>query len=295
MQNKTALIFTGQGFSKAHVKRLNSQKFFDRFLMEAYAEIFKMAPPAFESLSETDIKKNEISALILLSSAYKFIDEINETPDYVAGYSVGHYLALHAAGVISREATTHLVLVRCKLMNEAASKVPGTMTAITGLKLNLVEDVCAKYNQMGIITVSNDNAPGNVTISGEVRLMEAATEDFRRKGATHIQSNITTGAWHSLLMSPALAKLATEINKIDFLNSKIPVIENVNANILAETSVGSNLLDHLVSRVRWRESIQLMINSGVKNFNEATHFELLTRLGPYISRKAIFKSFGTNN
>lgn len=280
MFEKTAWIFTGQGFGFEDIQKMSTLKF-PKDIKEYYEEIFECQLHPLSSLSKHDVQKNEISAAILLTSTLKFIEKIVSPPMAVAGYSVGQYFALHAAGCISRKDLISLVFHRCKAMNEAAAIKKSSMAAILGLKY---EDIVKIANHHSV-AISNDNAPGNVSIAGLVDRIEQACESALELGAYKAQILQTTGAWHCDLMKPAAVDLAHAISSATWSPPKILIIDNVTALEMDFANIERQLLLHLTSKVRWRESIKYLIDLGAIKFIEMSHFELLTRMGCFISRK----------
>lgn len=280
MLEKTAWTFTGQGFSFEDIQKISTPEFAND-ITECYEEIFECQLRPLNSLSKHDVQRNEISAAILLTSTLEFIEKIASPPIAVAGYSVGQYFALHAAGCISRKDLILLVFHRCKAMNEAAAIKKSSMAAILGLKYEDVVEIANHHS----VDVSNDNAPGNVTIAGLADRIEKACESALELGAYKAQVLQTTGAWHCDLMKPAVVDLAHAISSVIWSPPKIPVIDNVTALEIDFKNIERQLLLHLTSKVRWRESVKFLIDLGATKFIEISHFELLTRMGFFISRK----------
>ena len=280
MNKKTAWNFTGQGFDFENIKKLSTLSF-PNDIAQCYEETFERSLHPLSSLHKIDCEKNEISAAILLTSTLECIGKMTSAPVAVAGYSVGQYFALHAAGCISRKDLIYLVFHRCKAMNKAADVNKGSMAAILGLKYETISKIAKSHS----VVISNDNAPGNVTIAGEEVRIQQACDSALKLGAYKVQILQTAGAWHCDLMMSAEEELAHAISEVTWLPPQIPIIDNVTALEMEFSNIEKQLLLHLTSRVRWRESIKFIINLGVTKFIEMSHFELLSRMGPFISRK----------
>ena len=253
MANRIAYLFTGQGgFESSNLHNLKFNQFIDENVKKIYCDIFQSKLPDFDSLTEDEIKKNEISALILINSIYWHLDRIDSKPNFLAGYSVGQYLALHCAGILDRNSTTQLIFNRCKIMNEASKAISGSMYSILGMKLEDAEEMCRSFGGNNSIAISNDNAPGNLTISGKENIMKLVIKKIETYQKFKIKRVQTSGAWHSNLLISARSKLELELSKYTFNDSEIIVIENVNAEKLLKNDLRKNLVYHLTSRVRWR-------------------------------------------
>jgi len=278
---KVAHIFTGQGFSFTDIKKLDGI-FFPSDVHELYEDIFGCPLTPIDSVTSESYRKNEVSTALLLASSLHWIEKSMPTPAAVAGYSVGQYLALHAAGVLSRHDLISLLFRRCKAMNKAAENTTGAMAAILGLRLEEVEKIAIDQ----FVSVSNDNAPGNVTVAGEKTNIEKTCEIAIKQGAYKAQILNTSGAWHCPLMILAAEDLLYAISQVTWHPPQIPLIDNVTASAININNIEKQLLSHLTRKVRWRESMQFLSNQGVVKYIEMSHFDLLSKMGPFISRKA---------
>ncbi len=184
---------------------------------------------------------------------------------YAAGLSLGEYTALVAAGVLSFEAGLKLVAIRAQSMEEAAHLNPGGMVSLIDLPIEAVEKICAKTK----VEIANLNCPGQIVISGKSSALEQATEAALASGAKRAIPLKVGGAFHSSLMAPARAKLAQGLEGVEICPARIPVVSNVTAR--EENSaqeIKDNLIQQLISRTRWEDSVRFIASSGVKNFLE---------------------------
>lgn len=281
MAEKVAHIFTGQGFSFLDLNKLDGISF-PNDVCEIFKDIFGYPLPQIKSITPENYSKNEVSTAILLTSSLHWIEKSMPTAIAVAGYSVGQYLALHAVGTLSRHDLILLLFRRCKAMNKIAENSKGTMAVILGLKNEEVEKIAIDQ----FVSVSNDNAPGNITIAGEKANIEKACKVAIKYGAYKVQTLDTSGAWHSPMMTPASEDLMYAISKATWNACKVPLIDNVTASEINIKNIEQQLLFHLTRKVRWRESMQFLLNQGVVKFIEMSHFDLLSKMGPFISRRA---------
>ena len=189
-------------------------------------------------------------------------------PDIVAGHSLGEYAALVGAGVLDFERGLPLVLQRGAVMEQAAASRPGTMLAILGGTPSEVDAIIAESAQQGIIANANDNAPGQVVISGDVETLQAAATAFRALGA-RVMDLPVGGAFHSPLMADGEAAFGPVLEAAAFQDGRVPVVSNYTATpaTLAD-DVKSALRPQITGRVRWRESVEAMLAFGVDTFVE---------------------------
>jgi [acyl-carrier-protein] S-malonyltransferase len=206
------------------------------------------------------------------------LEERGVRPAVVAGHSLGEYAALVAAGVLDFEAGLRLVLQRSALMERSASAAAGTMSAILGSSPEAVEEVIARWQDRGVIANANDNAPGQIVVSGDVETLRAAAEDFQAAGARVIELPVG-GAFHSPLMADAQRSFAPVLDATPFAGARVPVVPNLTAVPASDPAVIKDALRaQITGRVRWRETIAAMLDFGVDTFVEAGPGKVLSGL-----------------
>jgi [acyl-carrier-protein] S-malonyltransferase len=187
-------------------------------------------------------------------------------PAAVAGHSLGEYPALAAAGVITPEAAVKLAAKRGALMDREATKNPGAMAAIVGLKADQVEGITKDAG--GLVQPANFNAPAQTVITGAKEAVDAASKLAKEAGGKAIPLKVS-GAWHSPLMNGAVDEFAAELDAAAFVDPVVPLVTNVTAQPVAD---GAELLQvmkrQMVSPVRWFEIVDWMIAQGVDTFIE---------------------------
>ncbi len=184
---------------------------------------------------------------------------------YMAGLSLGEYSAYVAAGALKFEDAISLVRQRGEFMEEAALKYPGKMLSVIGLDLVKVREICA---QLGT-EVANINCPGQIVISGTPLAISQAQELAKAQGAKLAVILEVSGAFHSSFMAEASLKLARELEKINILKPKFPVVSNVSAQITFDPAeIKQNLIKQVASSVLWEDSIRLILSKGVSSFIE---------------------------
>ena len=192
-------------------------------------------------------------------------------PAMVAGHSLGEFSALVAANYMSFEDGLKLVDIRAKAMQYACEKNPSTMAAILGLEDQIVEQVCSQIQE--IVVPANYNCPGQLVISGTNKGIDIACKELTILGARRALKLPVGGAFHSPLMDPAKKELEEAIENTVFSNGIAPIYQNVNA--MATTNLASikeNLKKQLTSSVMWTQTMQQMINDGVKSIIEVGFF-----------------------
>jgi [acyl-carrier-protein] S-malonyltransferase len=193
--------------------------------------------------------------------------ETDLSPAFVAGHSVGEYAALVAAGVLTEEAALRLVSRRGELMAEAAPD--GGMSAVIGLDRDRVATVVQGLSLGDDLVVANDNAPGQVVISGRRDALAAADEYLREAGARRVMALKVSGPFHSPMMRKVAEDLAAAFAGVEWSDAAIPVVSNVTAQPVADAGEIRSLLARQVSSpVEWVRSVRTMVERGVGTFIE---------------------------
>ena len=195
---------------------------------------------------------------------------------FFAGHSVGEYTALASAGVIKFEDTIKLLKLRGNAMQSAIPKGEGGMVAVLGSDILKIENLIKEKKYKCFI--ANDNSNGQIVISGRLDELNKFINDLKNLRIKNITLPVS-GPFHCELMNKATIIMKSEINKLEFNNSKNILISNVTANEMQDTKEIKNLLiKQIESRVRWRESISYMIKNGVNHFIEIGPGKVLSGL-----------------
>ncbi|MDF1499532.1 MAG: ACP S-malonyltransferase [Anaerolineales bacterium] len=242
-----------------------------------------------EQLNQTEHTQPALltHAVAALRSAKEQFPEL--TMASTAGHSLGQFSALVAAGALSFSDALFAVRERALAMKAAGEAQPGGMVAVLGLELEAVETVCAGASQQaeGGVWVANDNCPGQVVISGDEAALELAAERLHEAGARKVVRLAVSIAAHSPLMQVAQARLNEALNSVTIRGPEVHVIGNVGAAPLpTRAAIIEDLQSQLTSRVRWTESIKLMLASGIDTFIEIGSGSVLTGLLKRIDRSA---------
>lgn len=208
----------------------------------------------------------QIAMLTCEVAILKVLEEQGVKADVCAGLSLGEYGALAAAQVMDLKDLFRLIRSRGIFMQEAYP-TGGAMTAVLGLDADTIRKVCGETE--GIVSIANDNCPGQIVITGEQTAVQKASEELTRAGAKRCVPLKVSGPFHSALLAGAGEKLAAELAGVEVHDPVIPYVCNVEAALVTESSRVRELLAKQVSgTVRWRESMLLMLADGVDTFIE---------------------------
>ncbi len=187
-------------------------------------------------------------------------------PAFVAGHSVGEYAALVAAGVLSLEDALRLVARRGGLMADAGD---GGMLAVIGLAREVVATTVALVGPPDEIVIANDNAPGQVVVSGQSATLDAAADALRAAGAKRVIPLRVSGSFHSPAMRPVGEELARAFDDATWRDATTPLMSNVTAEPVTDaTQIRSLLARQVSSPVEWVACVRHMREEGVDTFIE---------------------------
>lgn len=267
---KTAFIFPGQGCQYAGMGR----GFFEEF--EVSRRVFETASAQLgldmeelvftenERLDETAFTQ---AALLTVSTAVlAAVRERGFEADAAAGLSLGEYGALVACGAMDFQDAVRVVRQRGILMEEAYP-VGGAMAAVLGLSAEQVTEGCRLTE--GLVSVANDNCPGQVVITGEEKAVRQAGERLREMGAKRVVPLNVSGPFHSELLSDAGNQLGKVLEEVKIHPFSMPYVTNVTGDYVREPGEVKELLVKQVSSpVLWRQSVERLIADGVDTFVE---------------------------
>lgn len=269
---KKVYVFPGQGAQYPGMgKELYDNYPLAKEMMNKANEIlgFDILKIMFEG-TEQDLMQTKVTqpAIFVHSVTLANILSDNFKPDMVAGHSLGEFSALVAAKAMTYEDGLKLVFARAMAMQKACEIHPSTMAAVIGLDETTVEEVLSTITEE-IVVPANYNTIGQIVISGSMKGIELAMEKLKAAGAKRVLPLKVGGAFHSPLMEPARLDLETAIDKTPFQTPICPIYQNVSALPATDPmQIKQNLIDQLISPVKWTQTIKNMINDGAKEFVE---------------------------
>ena len=232
---------------------------------------------------ELDLTENTQPAIFLIShSIFKLVKEefkidLNKA-NFFAGHSLGEYSALTSAGSLSFSDTLRILKIRGKAMQSSVPKGVGGMVAVLGSKIETIENIINENKNKYECYVANDNSLGQIVLSGKIEDLEKMMVDLKASNIKNIKLPVSA-PFHCKLMNKATLVMNEEIQKLNFKEPENILISNVTGKEISDSSELKDLLvKQIESRVRWRESVLLMIEKGVTQFIEVGPGKVLSGL-----------------
>lgn len=301
---KTAFTFPGQG-SQAIGMGLELSKNYPA-AKAVFDEIDEALNQNLSALmfegneDELRLTQNAQPALLAVSMAVVKVLEskgvsVKNTAAFVAGHSLGEYSALCAAGTFSLADTARLLKTRGLAMQQAVPVGEGAMAAILGLELDEVLEIAKQAQQGGVCEVANDNAPGQIVVSGHANAIERAIILAKAKGAKRALLLPVSAPFHCSLMCDAAEKMEEALALVNMNNPIVPLISNVLAAPISDAGeIRRRLIEQVTGKVRWRESIVWLTGEGeVTDLLELGAGKVLSGLARRINRDANAVSIST--
>jgi [acyl-carrier-protein] S-malonyltransferase len=299
---KTAVLFPGQGSQVVGMGKALAEQFsvarkvfeeMDAALGEKLSTIIFEGPQDVLTLTQNAqpaIMTTSIAALRVLEAeaGFKIADVV-----CVAGHSLGEYSALCAAGALSLTDTARLLRVRGQAMQAAVPAGRGAMAALLGVDYDVAAEIAKAAAQDEVCAVANDNAPGQVVVSGTKTAVERAMEIAKSKGAKRALMLDVSAPFHCPLMAPA-AGIMSEALSVAKINAPcVPVVANVTAKMESDPATIRRLLvEQVTGMVRWRESIHYLKTQGVARVVEIGAGKVLSGLNKRIEPEMLTANFG---
>ena len=212
---------------------------------------------------------------------------------FFAGHSLGEYTALACAEALDFPSTLKILKIRGRAMQNAVINGSGGMLAILGSDIETIEKIFNENKSNYTCYIANDNSTGQLVASGRTDDINKLSLDLASKNIKNIKLKVSA-PFHCNLMSKATELMEREIERLEFRNLKNPIISNVTANEIKDKSLLKNLLiKQIESKVRWRESVSYMIDSGVDEFIEIGPGKVLSGLIKRINRNVKISAINT--
>jgi [acyl-carrier-protein] S-malonyltransferase len=287
----TAFIFPGQGSQSVGMGKALFENFAaaravfeesDEALSEKLSALMFDGPEA-----ELTLTRNAQPALMTVSmAALKALQsecglDLRRDVTFVAGHSLGEYSALCAAGAFGIADAARLLRLRGEAMQKAVAPGEGAMAALLGLDAEAAAVTAAEAAAATgkVCEVANDNAPGQVVISGAKLAVERATEIAKAKGARRAMLLPVSAPFHCALMQPAAEAMARALAERPPAAPLVPLVSNMEAEALTDpAAIRDSLVRQVTGTVRWRESIAHMASQGVTRFVEIGAGKVLSGL-----------------
>ena len=204
---------------------------------------------------------------------------------FFAGHSLGEYTALVCSDSLNLETAANLLHQRGKFMQEAVPEGKGSMLAILGLEYDKILEEIKAASSDGVCEIANDNCPGQIVVSGEKNAIEKMSDNLKKKSIKSIILPVSA-PFHCSLMKKAEENMKSKITDAVFKKPNPGIISNVTAKIENDpTTIKELLIKQITSTVRWRESLEYMINNGIDQFIEIGPGKVLSGLVKRTNRK----------
>jgi len=297
-----SLIFPGQGSQLVGMGKDLHDKY------SVVQELFKEADNTLGfSLSniilngpkeDLDLTENTQPAIFLISySIFRLIKEefnidLNKAK-FFAGHSLGEYSALASAGVLSFSETLKILKIRGNAMQNSVPKGVGGMIAVLGSEIGIIENFINENKTKYECYIANDNSLGQIVISGNLEDLEKMMIDLKLANIKNIKLPVSA-PFHCKLMNKASVVMKKEISKLNFEEPKNILISNVTGKEISNSNELKDLLvKQIESRVRWRESVLLMIDKGINQFIEIGPGKVLSGLIKRIDKNVKVSTINT--
>ena len=247
---------------------------------------------------DLDLTENTQPAIFLISySIFKLIKEefnINlNKANFFAGHSLGEYSALASAGVLSFSDTLRILKIRGKAMQNSVPKGVGGMVAVLGSEIETIENFISENKTKYECYIANDNSVGQIVLSGNIEDLEKMMVDLKSANIKNIKLPVSA-PFHCKLMNKATLVMNEEIEKLNFKEPENILISNVTGKEISNSNELKDLLvKQIESRVRWRESVLLMVSKGINQFIEIGPGKVLSGLIKRIDRNVKVSAINT--
>jgi [acyl-carrier-protein] S-malonyltransferase len=306
---KRAMVFPGQGSQAVGMgcelasafpaaRRLFDEV--DEALSQPLSRLMFAGPDSELTLTENAqpaLMAASLAVIRVLEAEAGF--ELGRDVAYVAGHSLGEYSALAASGALGVGDAARLLRLRGRAMQRAVPVGEGAMAALIGFDAAAAHAVAAEATRPGldhdeICAVANDNAPGQVVLSGHRGAVERAIAIARERGARRAIMLAVSAPFHSPLLAPAAAAMAEALAGINLRRPVVPLVANVSAEAVDDPAAIRRLLAmQVTAMVRWRESVQFLARCGVAEIIEIGAGQVLAGLAKRIAPSLAARSVGT--
>ena len=294
-----SLVFPGQGSQKIgmvkefHEKYDLVKKLFrdaDSILGTPITKIIFEGPDNELNLTENTQPAIFLASFCIFEIIKKEYGYNFERFKYFAGHSLGEYSALACNGAISFEDALRILQKRGRFMQEAIPSGEGGMLVALGISSEEIQKILDKTNDMYECYIANDNSKNQVVLSGLIKDIDLFSKDLESKNIKNIKLNVSA-PFHCKYMKSASNKMTSFINNLKITKLNKPIISNVTAKeVCSPEEIKTLLISQIEKKVRWLESVEYMINNGIKNFVEIGPGKVLSGLIKRINKDVNVKS-----
>ena len=245
-----------------------------------------------------DLTANTQPAIFLVSYSIfqlirkEFNIDLNKA-SFFAGHSLGEYSALASAGSLSFASTLKILKIRGTAMQSSVPKGVGGMVAVLGSEIKIIEKIIQENKSKYECFIANDNSDGQIVLSGNINDLERMMVDLKAANIKNIKLPVSA-PFHCKLMNKATLVMRKEISKLSLEEPKNTLVSNVTGKeILDSNDLKDLLVKQIENRVRWRESVLLMINKGINQFIEIGPGKVLSGLIKRIDRNIKVSAINT--
>lgn len=301
---KNAFVFPGQGSQQVGMGKALAESFAEaREVFQEVDDVLgqKLSALMFEGDAE-ELKMTENTQPALMSVSMAVIRVLakqsgKSLPDmaaFVAGHSLGEYAALCAAESLSLADAARLLRKRGLAMKNALPAGVGCMAALIGVDIDVAREIAAAAAQGEVCTAANDNAPGQIVISGHLSAIDRAMAIAAERGFKRSIKLPVSSAFHCALMQPAADAMKDALAEIELRMPVVPVIPNVLATPSQDPAqIRDLLVQQVTGAVRWRESVLYMKDQGVAHLVECGSGNVLAGLTKRIDKEVAAVSLQT--
>ena len=301
MNNNLAFVFPGQGSQAVGMLAdLGDNEVVKSTFASASQALGYDLWDLIQNDSEGKLNQTDYTQPALLTASVAmfraWLEKGGDMPSVLAGHSLGEYSALVCADVITLEDAVKLVEKRGQYMQQAVPAGVGAMYAIIGLADDAILAACEQGAGDEVVSAVNFNSPGQVVIAGNKAAVERAGALCKEAGAKRALPLPVSVPSHCALMQPAADKLAADLANIEFNSPKVPVINNVDVELVTDgAAIKDALIRQLYSPVRWTESVEKMASMGVEQLVEAGPGKVLAGLVKRINKQLTCVSVNTTD
>ena len=296
------IVFPGQGSQKIGMGKKLSENFTEA--KEVFEEVndalnLNLTKIMWEgSDSEISLTTNAQPALMACGvAAFRVLSKLKnknlkQLADFTAGHSLGEYTAMTVAKVFSLKECSVLLRLRGEAMQQAVPVGKGGMAALIGASINQTIEIIEKTQIHGICDIGNDNADGQIVISGDAKAIDKAIEIAKNNGVKRAILLPVSAPFHCRLMEPAREIMQQALNNLKFSKPLIPIVSNITALPHTDPStLRNNLIDQVTGTVRWRETMEFAKNKDVKKITELGSGKVLTGIAKRMIKDITNESF----